>query len=160
MHKYVLCVKQRICMKIDEITVEGYKSIKSLKNFKLNNINILIGANGVGKSNFISIFKMLNFMFSKNLQQHTQDKGPDSFLYYGRKTTEKIYLEFKFGNNGYSVTLAPTQNNKLIVERENIKYYSSTEWINTLGTNMLESRLSQATKYAHFKDWCDKLCSL
>lgn len=36
-------------MKIDEITVEGYKSIKSLKNFKLNNINILIGANGVGK---------------------------------------------------------------------------------------------------------------
>lgn len=92
-------------MKIDEITVEGYKSIKSLKNFKLNNINILIGANGVGKSNFIFIFKMLNFMFSKNLQQHTQDKGPDSFLYYGRKTTEKIYLEFKFGNNGYDIAL-------------------------------------------------------
>lgn len=67
-------------MKIDEITVEGYKSIKSLKNFKLNNINILIGANGVGKSNFISIFKMLNFMFLKKLQQHTQDKGPNSFL--------------------------------------------------------------------------------
>lgn len=138
-------------MKIDEITVEGYKSIKSLKNFKLNNINILIGANGVGKSNFISIFKMLSFMFSKNLQQHTQDKGPDSFLYYGRKTTEKIYLEFKFGNNGYDVILVPTQDNRLIVEIEHIYYYSNHKWINTLGANILESRLSQATKYAHSK---------
>ena len=88
-------------MKIDEITVEGYKSIKSLKNFKLNNINILIGANGAGKSNFISIFKMLNYMFLETLQRHTQDKGPDNFLYYGRKITEKIYLEFKFGSNEY-----------------------------------------------------------
>ena len=46
-------------MQIDKITIEGYKSIKSLRDFELKNINILIGANGVGKSNFISVFKII-----------------------------------------------------------------------------------------------------
>ena len=34
---------------LDEITIKGYKSIKSLEKFKLNKLNVLIGANGVGK---------------------------------------------------------------------------------------------------------------
>ena len=109
-------------MKIEKITIEGYKSIKSLRDFELKNINILIGANGVGKSNFISVFKMVNYMLYKQLQEHTQDKGPDSFLYFGRKITNKIFLNFEFGSNGYDVTLIPTQNNQLLIQREHVRF--------------------------------------
>ena len=38
---------------LKQITIKGYKSIKEAE-IELGNINILIGANGAGKSNFIS----------------------------------------------------------------------------------------------------------
>ncbi len=78
--------------KVDKITIQGYKSIKSLENFELKNLNILIGANGVGKSNFISAFRLLNEMYNKRLQLYTQSKSLDNFLYFGRKHTEKIFF--------------------------------------------------------------------
>ena len=34
---------------LDNIYIKGFKSIKELKDFPLNNINIIIGANGSGK---------------------------------------------------------------------------------------------------------------
>lgn len=37
---------------IRDITIEGFKSIRSLQAFELRPLNILIGANGAGKSNF------------------------------------------------------------------------------------------------------------
>lgn len=132
-------------MKIEKITIEGYKSIKSLRDFELKNINILIGANGVGKSNFISVFKMVNYMLYKRLQEHTLDKGPDSFLYFGRKITNQILLKFEFGSNGYDVTLVPTQNNQLLIQREHVKFL---EYGYTIGENIFESNLSQAEAYA------------
>ncbi|NMU52976.1 AAA family ATPase, partial [Vibrio parahaemolyticus] len=46
--------------KIDEISIQGFKSIRSLDKLQLNNLNVLIGANGVGKSNFVSYFRMLH----------------------------------------------------------------------------------------------------
>ena len=44
--------------KLDKLKINGYKSIKSLE-VDFNSINILIGANGVGKSNFIGFFKFV-----------------------------------------------------------------------------------------------------
>ena len=76
---------------LKKITVQGYKSIESLTNFELNKINILIGANGAGKSNFLSLFKLLANIEAHNLQIYTQTSGgPDSLLFYGRQTTNKI----------------------------------------------------------------------
>lgn len=36
----------------EQIFIENYKSIRNAK-IKLNNLNVLISSNGVGKSNFI-----------------------------------------------------------------------------------------------------------
>jgi predicted ATPase len=41
---------------MDYIEIAGYKSIKA-ERIELRPINILIGANGSGKSNFISFFR-------------------------------------------------------------------------------------------------------
>ncbi len=53
---------------ISKITIKGYKSIRSLENFELRNLNILIGPNGAGKSNFVSYFHLLRAMVNKGLQ--------------------------------------------------------------------------------------------
>ena len=38
---------------IREISIEGFRSIAAIKGLKLRPINVLIGANGSGKSNFL-----------------------------------------------------------------------------------------------------------
>ncbi|CAB5496955.1 hypothetical protein [uncultured Gammaproteobacteria bacterium] len=44
---------------LSHIKIKGFKSIKAL-DLKMKPINVLIGANGAGKSNFISVFKLLD----------------------------------------------------------------------------------------------------
>jgi len=38
---------------VSKLTIAGFKSIRELRDFELRNLNVLIGANGAGKSNFI-----------------------------------------------------------------------------------------------------------
>ena len=52
---------------LKKITIKGFKSIKQCE-LKLNNLNILIGSNGAGKSNFISAFVLLQNILDKELQ--------------------------------------------------------------------------------------------
>ncbi len=107
---------------IKSITIKGYKSIKCLENFSLTNLNILIGTNSACKSNFISAFKLLNILLNRQLQYVTQSKGPDNFLFFGRKNTQKIYLNYEFKRNSYDVTLEPTLENRLLITKEQIYF--------------------------------------
>ena len=48
--------------RLKEIKISGYKSLGTdiqPINLEMSNLNIIIGANGAGKSNFISFFQML-----------------------------------------------------------------------------------------------------
>ena len=104
--------------KLDSITIRGYKSIRALEKFKLGNLNVLIGANGAGKSNFISIFQMLASLVEKRLQLYVQEHdGPDALLYGTRKRTLQLEAEFYFKRNGYRVGLKPS-GERLIFARE------------------------------------------
>lgn len=51
---------------IRKISIRGYKSIRELDDFSLTNLNVLIGANGAGKSNFISFFRLLARLMVEN----------------------------------------------------------------------------------------------
>ncbi len=44
---------------IQKISIKNYKSIQSLPDFELKPINVLIGANNSGKSNFLDVFAFL-----------------------------------------------------------------------------------------------------
>lgn len=148
--------------KVDKITIQGYKSIKSLENFELKSLNILIGANGVGKSNFISAFKLLNEMYNKRLQLYTQSKSPDNLLYFGRKHTEKIYFQFKFGLNAYSFTLIPTAENKLFIKDEKASFNGPYfgDRIEMIGENLEEARIGEVEKYISYKPMIPYLKSI
>ena len=138
-------------MKINSVTLRGYKSIATLEKFELRNLNVLIGANGAGKSNFISLFKLMAALADGNLQTYVQQQGgPDVLLHGSRKRTEQMDAEIYFKANGsgvangYRVSLIPTQDNRLIFSREET-------WINgrygitslPLGTAHEEAKLKE-----------------
>src|SRR3972149_20483 len=53
---------------LDNLTIRGFKSIEALENFKLRKLNVLIGANGAGKSNFVEFFRMLRALAGGTVQ--------------------------------------------------------------------------------------------
>ena len=64
---------------IQSLTIENFKSIKKLTDFELRNINILIGSNGAGKSNFLSFFNLLRNLIDENLPQYVVRSGKAIF---------------------------------------------------------------------------------
>jgi predicted ATPase len=92
---------------MDYIEIKGYKSIKDAK-VELRSINILIGANGSGKSNFLSFFEFLSNLYERKLTEYIAlNGGEDRMLHHGSKVTEQIEATLSFDNavNGYSFTL-------------------------------------------------------
>src|SRR6266404_6034443 len=104
---------------IKKLTIEGYKSIRKLEDFELRPLNVLIGANGAGKSNFVGFFDLLRELIDQRLQLAVnKEGGADTFLYLGPKITKQILARFSFGNNRYEFTLVPTADNRLIFATE------------------------------------------
>lgn len=60
---------------LDLITINGFKSILSLPGFQLGALNMLVGANGAGKSNFIDFFRMLRAMAEGNMRAFITQQG-------------------------------------------------------------------------------------
>jgi predicted ATPase len=132
---------------LDKLTVKGFKSIKDLDEFKLSDLNVIIGSNGAGKSNFVQIFRMLMAMTLKNFSKFILERGgADNFLFNGPKVTPKINMEFEFaslidnpaGANSYKFELTPTADEKFLISEE--RKYVTTDW-RYYGSPSEESRL-------------------
>ncbi|WP_250450102.1 AAA family ATPase [Caballeronia sp. ATUFL_M2_KS44] len=110
---------------ISKLTIAGYKSIRELREFELRDLNVLIGANGAGKSNFIGFFRMLAEMHGQRFQLHVQrEAGADAFLHYGRKQTKEIEATLDFDESGtYAFALVPTSENRLIFANERVRHH-------------------------------------
>ena len=106
---------------IDSIKIQGFKTFKDLDFFGLSRINIFIGANGVGKSNFISFFKLVQSLYDRNLETYSTQVGPENLLHFGGKTTASILGELRFNNtSGYRFTLVPRKNDSLFIQDESV----------------------------------------
>ncbi len=137
--------------KLVKITLKGYKSIRELE-LELRPLSILIGANGAGKSNFISVFRFLKHLVDENLQLHVgRSGGADQILYYGRKNTERLVigLRFEVGDdlfNGYQCSLVTTASDSFVFESETVSFHNRSKFFRPffeeLGAGHPESRLS------------------
>ncbi len=151
-------------MAIDSIEIAGYKSIKHIK-LDLTPINILIGSNGSGKSNFISFFEFLFQLYGQKLEEYISLRGgAEKFLFQGYKSTThiKAHLSFNGGVNGYSFTLQPGDE-KMIFTEENLWYlndpwsmtsYSSKAQVKTnkKGRGEYVNRFLRSFRKYHFHD--------
>ena len=102
---------------LNRIVIKGFKSIKYC-DLELKNINVLIGANGAGKSNFISIFEILQKILVRELSLYTGKKGITPLLYNGKEVTDSISSEFYFGDKMYSYEVEWTENESLFFREE------------------------------------------
>jgi len=128
---------------LSHIIVDGYKSIEHC-DIRMGALNILIGSNGAGKSNFIGFFRMIQQILERNLQSYVgKQGGPDAILHYGRKHTAQIKTELYFGNNGYKCTLEPTNDNRLMFANE--LFYWNMKGDTSLGSGHFESAAKLGT---------------
>lgn len=128
--------------RLERLTVRGFKSIAALEDFKLEQLNVLIGANGAGKSNFISLFRMLAEMLDGRLQLYVKSEdGPDALLFGGRKRTRQLEVELYFGRNGYFFALTPA-GDQLVFAREHTYFAGDAVTIfPSLGSGHVEAKL-------------------
>ncbi|HMI05740.1 MAG TPA: AAA family ATPase [Pedobacter sp.] len=111
---------------MDYIEIRGYKSIKDAK-IDLKPVNILIGANGSGKSNFVSFFEFLNNLYERKLTEYINLRGGvERILHKGTEITDTLYFrtEFKNGLNGYTAKLKKADEGFIFTD-ENLPYKGS-----------------------------------
>ncbi|MGC9973303.1 MAG: AAA family ATPase [Bryobacteraceae bacterium] len=128
---------------INRLTIEGFKSIRKLEEFELRSLNVLIGANGAGKSNFVGFFRLLRELIDQRLQLAlATEGGADACLYLGPKVTQRLVAKLYFGENRYEFVLVPTVDNRLVFaeERAVLKTISDTTGI-SLGSGHTEAKL-------------------
>ena len=105
--------------KLNKATIQGFKSIRDLTDFEFTNLNIIVGANGAGKSNLLSFFRMLRAFVAGDMQRFVTDQGgAGDLLFNGRKSTSQMYFQMNFDNGGYRFFLVPTAQDFFAVEEE------------------------------------------
>ncbi|MDX8404708.1 MAG: AAA family ATPase [Mariprofundus sp.] len=108
---------------LDQLTIRGFKSIRELNGFELKSLNLFIGGNGVGKSNLISFFRLLRDLVDGKFNRYIKDAGGVSdLLYNGRKVTQKMEFEVRFGVRGYRFNIEPGPSEDALLTGE-ARYY-------------------------------------
>ncbi len=134
---------------LNQIHIAGYKSIRDVQ-LDIRQLNVLIGTNGAGKSNFIGAFRFLRQLVEQRLQITVREGGGgEKLLHYGSKETPNLDFELDFHPNYYRVSLAPTQDDALFIEEEATGFqaegYAKPYWTST-GGGQAESQLRTAAR--------------
>ena len=136
---------------VAHVSVRGFKSIASLNELGLNSLNVMIGANGVGKSNLLELFSMLAHLMDGKLKRYVINHGgPDQLLHRSRNHTPEMEIAFEMGDRAYRATLIPDRY-RLVFAEESLGS-AVIEAVCGLGSGHDESNLIKATKYDQFAD--------
>ena len=104
---------------LKKVTITGFKSIKSLVDFELGELNVLIGANGAGKSNFVDFFRMLRAIRDKSLQRFSLERGGASgFFHMGSKRTPKISAQVVSEDCTYNFNITANTANQMMLDED------------------------------------------
>jgi predicted ATPase len=142
--------------KLKSISLSGYKSIREA-TVELRDLNVLIGANGAGKSNLISAFGMVRDLVEGRLGVYVGRRGgSNALLYFGRKVTERIKIKLDFHPNGYEASLAPNDAGGLFFEEELCWFHGDgfpEPYSQDLGAGHTETKLQPAKRgISHFTE--------
>ena len=151
--------------RLNSISLEGFKSFAS-SEIEFGDITVLLGANGSGKSNLVSFFRMLGFISTNNLQLYIgQQGGPESLLRLGARTTPQMRATVEFGGfsdghettTAYHVRLMDAAPDRMLFAEERVEYhhadFSEPQRV-LLGSGHGESRLQEKREEG------DKMCGV
>lgn len=148
--------------RLKSLSVSGFKSIKE-DTIELGALNVLIGGNGVGKSNWIGVFKFLREIVEGELQLSVAKTGARNLLYKGGKEVDGISIKVTYEepiSNGsleniYEIKLNVTDEDSLVFAYENTYFHRMPKFpeplSRPLGAGHAESKLVQSRK--HIDGW-------
>ena len=140
------------------LEIRGYRSIRDA-SLELGSLNILIGANGAGKSNLLSFLGMLGWLSSGSFQRYVNEQigSANDLLFYGARRTPIMEAELQIerpsvsgptevGTNTYFVRLGHAAGDTLIFLDETVRYEAPTHGSGpySLGAGHRESALKVA----------------
>lgn len=153
-------------MRLKSLYLSGYKSFAfgpptrardgtldyGGRRVSLGDVTVLLGANGAGKSNVVSFFRMMGCLATGALQQYIGQAGTaESILHYGSAVTPQIDAELVFegdcNTDTYKLSLAGAAPDTLIFTREQVIWQREgvpTLYDSTLGPGHRESLLESA----------------
>ena len=119
--------------KIESVRIRGFRSLADVELSNLRDANVLIGANGSGKSNFIRFFEMMSWMLrSRRLGEFVERQGgADDQLHGGNRVTPRMKGELALrtdkGRNDYHFALSYAHPDRFIFTEESFRF-SATDF--------------------------------
>ncbi len=116
--------------KLTSLRLAGWKSIRDA-TIDFRPLNVLIGANGAGKSNLVSFFKLMSEMMAGRFQEYIGTTGgAEALLYFGSKQTSVLKADFRFaaeqGQINYLLRWVPAAGNTLLFAEEKLEMESGS----------------------------------
>ena len=114
--------------RIESVRIRGFRSLADVELADLQNANVLIGANGSGKSNFVRFFEMVSWMLrSRRLAEFVGlHGGADDQLFGGNRVTRRIEAELALrteaGRNDYRFALAHAHPDRFVFTEEAFRF--------------------------------------
>ena len=139
--------------RLKRIKIKGFRSIKEM-TLELRPLNVLIGANGAGKSNLIAFFKLMNELMGERLQQHIGATGrATANLYFGPKITPQLEAEMEFevenGTDTYRMRLFHVAGDSLFFAEEMLSFHQTGHpqpRVESLGAGHQETRIGDSAE--------------
>jgi len=138
--------------RLKTIRLLGWKSFRQ-QTIELPDLAVVIGANGVGKSNLLSLFKLLNAMFANTpgFRNYVAIQGgAQSLLHYGVRRSPVAEMELTFeaetGETTYFASWAAASGGTLIFTHERVAFQRTGSYnpvLVDLGAGHSESNLIQ-----------------
>ena len=113
---------------IERLRIRGFRSLADVTFSPNPGANVLIGANGSGKSNLVHFFKMLSWMLrARRLAEFIgREGGADDQLHGGNDTTPRLDAEVRIrtpsGRNDYRFSLVHAHPDRLMFVDEAFRY--------------------------------------
>ena len=138
---------------LNNVEIKGFRSIKEMK-LELKPLNVLIGANGAGKSNLIAFFKLVNELMGGRLQQHVgATGGATGNLHFGPGATPqleaRLVFEVENGMDTYHMRLFHAAGDALIFAEETAAFHQEgypSPKIVQLGVGHMETKIGEVAE--------------
>lgn len=133
---------------LESIEIEGFLSI-STASVPLRALNVLIGANGAGKSNFIAAFELLGRLVDQDLRLFVGRRGGASALLNVTSGAKRVKFDLRGQRLGYRAVLVPAAGDKFVFENEAVllQHGDDIEYqADTIGVGDDETSLTTAVR--------------